>query len=78
MAVAATGSGRIQRIDVGGVEMEDETHHISELNSRTIQVTEIDTATVDMIDTTDRITAISSNYKHIIIATTKQLQVKLH
>lgn len=77
MAIAATGCGNIQRIDIGGVEIEDGTHHISQLNSRTIQVTEIDTATSDTIDTTDRITALSLNYKHIIIATTKQLQVNL-
>ena len=75
MAIGATGSGKIERIDVGGVEIEDQTHHICQVNSQTINVTQVDTATTDILETAERITAISVAFQHIILATTSQLQV---
>ena len=45
------------------------------MNSKNLKITEIETGATDNIETSERITALSTNFKHIIIATSKQLQV---
>jgi hypothetical protein len=63
------------RLDIAGSKTEDDTHQLLQMNSKAIKVTEIDSATTDMIETTERITSISTGYKNIVIGTTEQLQI---
>lgn len=63
------------RLDIAGSKTEDDTHQLLQINSKAIKVTEIDSATTDMIETTERITSISTGYKNIVIGTTEQLQI---
>ncbi|CAG5105714.1 Oidioi.mRNA.OKI2018_I69.chr1.g2388.t1.cds [Oikopleura dioica] len=75
IAATGTGSGKLLRLDIAGVKVEDDTHQLEQMNSKAIKVTEIDSATTDMIETTERITSISTGYKNIVIGTTEQLQI---
>ena len=75
VGVGASGTGKVMRVDVGGIEVEDETHALRQLTPKRIEVTEVENNALDQIETNERILAISTAFKHIIAVTTQDIQV---
>ena len=75
VAVGASGTGKVVRVDVAGIEVEDETHALRQLTPKRIEVTEVENNAFDQIETNERILAISTGFRHIIAVTTQDIQV---
>jgi len=75
VAIGGSGSGKLIRIDVGGMEVEDLTHNLSQVSPKKIEVTEVENSSLDVIETTERILSMTVGFRHIICITTKEIQV---
>ena len=75
MALGATGTGKVLRLDVGGMEVEDETHSLRQVNPKKLEITEVENSALDVIETNERILSISVAFRHIICITTQDIQV---